>query len=123
MKTLTFTKANNLSQLMDELLAAIPALAPVTQNAQLVPVMQLEGQGDSIRLTVPDTADETAIGNVVTAHVAQAPPPPPNLQALFNTYSSNVQAATTVVQLKSALTNDLAALLKAIAKGNRGNVS
>lgn len=62
---LTYTKTHNLSQLHDELLVALPALRAV---------MRVEGGTDgTIRLTVPDDADEPAIATIVNAHSPKAP--------------------------------------------------
>ena len=77
MKRLHFQKPNDLSRLHDELLAAIPSLRPVINvRGEREPVMQVEGKGNDIWLTVPDGADEAAIGAVVTAHVPRAPQTP-----------------------------------------------
>jgi hypothetical protein len=65
-KLLTFTKAHDLSQLHDELLTAIPALAGVYESGQ--PNLRVESTGNEIRLFVPDNADEGQISTVVTAH-------------------------------------------------------
>ena len=94
MKRLHFIKPNNLSYLHDALLAANPSLRPIPNTAGrlstihprdpitgLVPleheaVMVVEGSGDQVWLTVPDTADEVAIAAVVAAHDSLAPRPP-----------------------------------------------
>jgi len=69
MKRLHFLKSNNLSLLHDELLAAVPALAPIRDAQGLgTAVMAVEGTETEVWLTVPDTADETTIAAVVTAH-------------------------------------------------------
>ena len=70
MRVLHYTKTNNLSQLHDELLAALPVLRGL---------MIVEGTDEIIRLTVPDDADQTAIAAIVNAHVPRATPtaPPP----------------------------------------------
>ena len=96
MKTLRFTRPHSLSTLHDELVEAIPALAPLDPPDPLAPearepVISVEqdyedappGHGDraatpienGIRLTVPDDADEEAIRAVVDAH-HPAPRPP-----------------------------------------------
>ena len=55
MKRLHYIRPNNLSLLHDELLAAIPVLAPVLNEAgEREPVMWVEGKGDDIWLTVPN---------------------------------------------------------------------
>lgn len=55
-KTLTFTKANRLDALQDQLWAA--GLRPE----------RVTGRGDAITLIVPDDTDEAAVGRVVDAH-------------------------------------------------------
>ena len=76
MKRLQYTKANNLSWLHDQLLAAIPALGPVLNaRGELEAVMVVEGKGTDIWLTVPDAADEAAIADVVRVHDASAQRP------------------------------------------------
>ncbi|HXI15912.1 MAG TPA: hypothetical protein VNM48_06030 [Chloroflexota bacterium] len=70
MKTLTLTKAHDISQLHDELLAAVPtALVCVRADGVCDAVAIVESAGNEIRLTVPDDADEAAIAAVVKAHV------------------------------------------------------
>ena len=49
MKTLHFAKPNNLSLLHDELIAALPALAPVRDAQGLgTPVIQVEGTATDV---------------------------------------------------------------------------
>lgn len=74
MKTLHFNKTNDLSQLHDQLLAAIPSLAKTRLGKdgfreEMAGNMRVEGRGDEILLTVENRADEAAIGAVVDAHV------------------------------------------------------
>ena len=66
MKRLTFSRVNNLSQLHDQLGSSLP---PGT-------IIQVEGRGDAIWLTVQDAADEAAIAAVVNNHVPVVKPPP-----------------------------------------------
>lgn len=78
MKTLTYTRAHNLGQLHDQIMAGVPALAGTYArpgDGAQEPKLRAESVGDAIRLTVPDDADEGAIAAVVAAHVP-APPPP-----------------------------------------------
>ena len=78
MKRLDFARPNNLSALHDELMEAIPTLRPSKdKDGNLTPTIQVEGLGDDVWLTVPDTADEAAISAVVQAHdptIAQPDP-------------------------------------------------
>jgi hypothetical protein len=84
MKRLHFVKPNDLSRLHDQLLAGIPSLAPI-RDARGVgkPVMTVEGLGDDIWLTVPDTEDEPTIAAIIQAHdpSAEGPPTPTEARA------------------------------------------
>jgi hypothetical protein len=83
MKTLTFTRAHDLAQLADELAAKdangnllIPSLAPrrVQMGAlgvQDVATWRASGDGQTLTLEVPDSADEAAVRAIVQAHVPQ----------------------------------------------------
>ena len=68
MKILTHTLVNNLNQLHDELLAAIPALRDETIDGVLQAVMMVTGLNNTVKLHVPDAADEAAIQTVIDAH-------------------------------------------------------
>ena len=72
MATLTYDTPLDLSQLHDEILAAVPATRPVTSRGQRVPVMRLE-QGDGVTsITVPDGVTKEQIDAVVAAHQPRA---------------------------------------------------
>jgi hypothetical protein len=78
MKTLHFTKANNLSALHDQLLAALPDLRPTfNSRGEREAVIRVEGLGDHIWLTAPDSADIAAITAIVQAHDPTTLPPIP----------------------------------------------
>ncbi|HXI17889.1 MAG TPA: hypothetical protein VNM48_16125 [Chloroflexota bacterium] len=81
MKTLTYTQTHDLSQLHEEVLAALPALRDtlrVEGPSSGAQVKDPDNAGkyvtlpadppDTFRLTVPDDADEAAIAAVVKAH-------------------------------------------------------
>lgn len=69
MKQLYFSRPNNLSQLHDEIMVAIPSLAPIRdQEGVGTPVMAIEGIGDEIMLSVPDDAQDASIESVVRGH-------------------------------------------------------
>ena len=72
MKRLHFPIPSNLSLLHEEILDAIPTVAPVMNvtNGQLEAVMRVEGNDNNVWLTVPDDVDEAAIAVVVQAHDA-----------------------------------------------------
>ena len=79
MKRLHFVKPNKLSALHDELIAALPSLAPVRDaDGMGTPVMQVEGLDADVWLTVPDDAGEAAIAAVVQAHDGTMSQPDPS---------------------------------------------
>jgi len=91
MKRLQHVRPNNLDRLHDELLAAIPALRPrPNERGILEAVMQVEGSGDRILLTVPDATDDLLVRGVVQAHVAPPPAPPPEVTFLAATPDERV---------------------------------
>jgi hypothetical protein len=113
---LTYHKpGHDLSALHDELLAAIPALAPVPGPDGPVPVMAVEGEGPTVRLTVPDGTDTGAVDAVVAAHVPQTPYDPTaqarevaavrrreRVRGDYDSARALVAAATTVEELRAA---------------------
>lgn len=115
MKRLSFTKPNNLSLLHDQLLAALPALRPVpnaqgrisdfTGKVELEPIMAVEGLGDEVWLTVPDTANESAIAAVVAAHdpTAKQPDPRGDRLARIGELSAIPRSTWTTAQLRELL--------------------
>jgi hypothetical protein len=126
MKEITATKPHNLGQLLEEIEAGVPALRPVTVGGERQAVMSVTGRGDEIVVLVPDetgAADVAAVEAVIASHAPRPPAVPPDLRTLWGTYKTNVQAATTVPQIKAALVNDLGPLLRAIARGNRGDIN
>ena len=66
---LTFTKAHNLSQLHDEILALYPDLKDA---------LRVEGRDDGfIRLTLPDGVNDPGLTTLVAAHVPAPTQPDP----------------------------------------------
>ena len=69
MKTLTYEKVCNLAALNDQLIAAIPALAPTTDaSGNAHASLLLSANATETFVTVPDATDETAVASVVSAH-------------------------------------------------------
>lgn len=67
---LTYQRKHRLGKIHDELLAAIPALRPAGgQDALLL----VSGDGETLKLVVPDSADRAAIDAVVAAHDPTTP--------------------------------------------------
>lgn len=93
---LHYTRPNALSQLHDELLAAIPSLRPT--NGQVV--LRVEGSGNNIYLDVPGDSNVDAIATVVTAHV---PAPPPPLPDYADEETTRAQLVSAVDNLRSYL--------------------
>jgi hypothetical protein len=92
--TLTYTHPHHLSKLSDELMAAVPSIAPVPgPDGVNMAVMTLSDDGgDVITMTVPDEADEAAIAAVVAAH---DPTPPPAVFDYVETLVVSAVARTT----------------------------
>lgn len=73
---LTFKRPHDISKLHDELLAAVPSVQPKPDEAgRLYAVMAIESDGKTVRLEVPDDADQKAIAAVVRAHDPTPLPP------------------------------------------------
>ena len=69
MKKLSFVKVNNLAQITDELFAAFPEWRKTDAKGITYTEVSVYGDGSMVVMIVPDSADETAIQNVVDAHV------------------------------------------------------
>jgi hypothetical protein len=123
MKEIKVKKSHDISQLHEELEVAVPALRPRDVAGERVAVMDVQSSGSEIVLRVPDEVDEAAVRAVITAHAPRPREAAADLRALWATYKTNVQAATTVPQLKSVLVNDLGPIFRAIAKGSRGDIN
>lgn len=76
-----YTKPNDIAQLADEIIAAIPSLAPVPDpsgrlaldgSVMQVPVFEAMASGDNITLNVPENTDLNALDTVVSNHVPKA---------------------------------------------------
>jgi hypothetical protein len=74
MKTLNYTQAHNAARLYDDLIAAIPSLAPTNGAANLL----ISSNGTALKLTVPDSLNEALIPPVLAAH---DPTPTPRVAA------------------------------------------
>ena len=79
MKTLIYSRRHRLGKLHDELVAAIPSLAPIPDGEFSRAVMTLGGDGrlggTTIEIVVPDDTDEQAVAAVVAAHDGTTPGP------------------------------------------------
>lgn len=104
-------KSHNANQLHDQLIAA--GLNPLA----------VESTAAESKFTFEEAASDSSIDAVIAAHAPQQLAAPPNLKALWATYRTNLQAATTVAQIKTVLTNDLGPILRAMAVGHRGDMN
>lgn len=107
MKRLKYTVPHNPISLEDELIAAIPSLAPVVVSGEKLPgvngplkqaVMVVYSSGNDVFITVPDETDESAVAAVVQAHTNPPPPPPVD-------YGNDVEDTTNRVQFQAAIDN------------------
>ncbi len=71
MATYIYHKAHRLTQLHDEILAALPALRPIVNtNGDATVVMRIEGRESEgfLRITIPEGASERPLRALVAAH-------------------------------------------------------
>lgn len=72
-KVLTFTRPHALAQLHDELLAVCPQWFVATNTeGRRIALATVSGDGTTVELTVPESADAAVIGAVVQAHIPLA---------------------------------------------------
>lgn len=103
MKTRILTqaqKAHNTNQLHDAFVVA-----------GLIPI-HVESDSSESRFTLEDAVADAAIDNVITTYVFSAPAAPIDIRQKWIAYNAAVNNATSIAQLKSALTDDLRPLLK-----------
>ena len=88
---LEYQKPHALSQLHDEILAAVPAVAPqVGADGRRHPVMTVHGTGETIVLLIPDGINRVPIDLVVSAHVPIPPYDPTADQAELATLDAQL---------------------------------
>lgn len=113
MKIITLTQASkphNPNRLHDALIAA-----------NITPLM-VESNADASQFTFDDAVNDGAIQAVITAYVLAAPTVPADIKNLWTTYRDHLEAASTVGQVKTVLTNDLGALLREILRAQAGSL-
>ncbi len=96
MKRLQYTRQVNLGRLNDQLLAQIPALAPVPGPGGFpTAVFTLEGDATKAIVTVPDAVDQATVDAVVAAHdgTPTVPPPAPDYGSEMVDVTQNAAAA------------------------------
>jgi hypothetical protein len=99
MRTILRTQPNQLQKLHEELLAAIPALAPTVDAAGFKhAVFDLLGDEDDLTIIVPDTVTDAAVDAVLAAHDASTPSLTEQLAA-----AAKVDRATLVTQYNTML--------------------
>lgn len=113
MKTKILTqaeKAHNTNRLHDAFIAA------------LIPPIRVESTETESRFAFDDSVGDTAIQTVITSYSFSPPTAPLDIKAKWLEYKTNVSNATTIPQLKAAITNDLGALLKDLFKSQVGDL-
>lgn len=113
MKLRTITqsqKPHNVNQLHDAFIAAglIPRLVESTETES--------------RLAFDDVVADSAIDSVVSVYALVAAPALVDVRVAWQNYKNALQNATTVAQIKSALTNELGTLLKELLRAQVGNL-
>lgn len=109
-KRLTISRRHHLDKLHDELLAAIPALAPKANDAgEREAVFTLSGDGGELVLEIPDDVDEAAVAAVVNAHdpTPPPPPPPPLAKRLLTRLEATDPTLVTATQLRAVFIDEL----------------
>ena len=127
MKTLSFSRAHDLAQLHNELLAAVPALAGtfLRDDGAEEPKLRVEGIGTTVHLTVPDDADERAIAAVVDAHEPKPAPEsgPTRDERLLAAVDQAKEAVTTSGQFTQAQAAVLSAVFDGLGQAITGGGS
>ena len=80
MKSLRRSKAVNSARLYEDVIAALPELAPTPTGPGGLPEAQVvvEVLGGDVRVSVPDEVDDAALAAVIDRHVNTPLPPPPH---------------------------------------------
>lgn len=107
MKTLVYTIQHRLNKLHDELIAAIPALAPVGVPPNRDAVFSISGDGILLTLIVPDAISEPQIQAVLAAHDPTTPSAAEIATATANANEQTLRdrADQAVATLESAYAN------------------
>lgn len=104
-------KRHDIDRLVDAFVAAqIPPL-----------IAKVTPEGDS-RFRFAEGVTLAQVQAAVSGYTYSAPAAPPDLRALFQAYRASVNATNAPAALKAALVEDLGRILKALAKGIRGNM-
>lgn len=104
MKKLTYTKANFLTKLHEELLA-LPALqSAVGASGYREAVFTIFGDGNTVTLVVPDGTDEAAIAAIVNAHDATPPAPKPTAKQTVDAALALVDVSKPAIALAALKT-------------------
>ena len=75
------------------------------------------------RFSFNDSVADASIEGVIASYTYAAPPAPVNIRTAWTNYKTAVNNATTVAQIKSALTNELGVLLKELLKTRDANLN
>lgn len=112
MRRLTYQKTVNARRLHEEL-ARLPKLAPVVDPLLLDPetgkpggrraVFSLAASATTVEVLVDEEVDERAISAVIDAHDGTPDPAPPRAKTARQILVEELDAATTVAQVKAAV--------------------
>jgi hypothetical protein len=84
---------------------------------------QVESTALESRFTFQDAVTDLSITNVITAYSYSAPSAPVDVRVAWNSYKTAVNNASTVAQIKSALTSELGIVLKELLKSRDAGLS
>lgn len=87
-----------------------------------IPPLKVEGNDTESRFAFQDAVTDGAIQAVITAYTIAAPPALVDIKAAWQAYETAVNNATTVPQIKAALTDRLGVLLKELLKVREANL-
>jgi hypothetical protein len=90
--------------------------------ANLIPLF-VESIETESRFSFNDAVSDSAINSVISTYVFSAPTASVDVKAAWTAYKTALNNASTVPQLKSALTNELGVLLKEILKTQASGLS
>lgn len=98
MRILTFDRPHNLGKLQDEIVAAIPELAPVGEGMDRQARISVSGDGKTLTVGVPDDfEDDQALVAVIDAHDPAPTPEPPPIAAIEDRVADAAAAAVGAV--------------------------
>lgn len=88
----------------------------------LIPPIRVEGTETESRFAFDDAVTDQAIQAVITAYTFAAPSVPIDIKVAWQDYKASINNATTIPQIKTALTDKLGTLLKEILRPHAGDL-